>query len=65
MNDFWPHHLKYQGNVNAIITLDNFTAHDIKQFFLPTRLGIKFLPPKVPSCHKPADMGIIASLKVG
>ena len=25
---FWPHHLKYQGNVNDIPTLDNCTAHD-------------------------------------
>ena len=65
MNVFWPHHLKYQVNVNDILTLDNCTAHEMKQFCLPTRLGIKFLPPKVTSHHQPADMGIISSLKVG
>ena len=47
MNVFWPHHLKYQVNFNAILTLENFTAHDMKQFFLPTHLGIKLMPTKV------------------
>ena len=65
MNVFWPHHLKYQGYVNAIITLDNSTSHDMKQFCLNIRLGNKFLTPKVNSRHQPADIGIIASLKVG
>ena len=65
MNVFFPHHLKYQGNANAVLTLENCTAHDMKQFCLPTRLGIKLLPPKYTSHHQPDDMGIIASLKVG
>ena len=30
MNVYWPHHLKYQGNINAVLTLDNCTAHDTK-----------------------------------
>ena len=51
MNVFWPHHLNYQGNFNAILTLENFTAHDMEQFLLPTRIGIKLLPPKVASRH--------------
>ena len=33
MKFFRPHHLKYQVNFNAILTLDNFTVHDMKQFF--------------------------------
>ena len=57
--------LKYQGNINSILTLDNCTAHDIKHFCLPTRIGIKFLPQKVTCPHQQADMGIIASFKVG
>ena len=65
MNVFWPHHLRYQGNVNAILTLDNCISHDIKQFFLLTHIAIKFLPPKVTSRHQPDDTGIISSLKVG
>ena len=65
MSFFWGHHLKYQANVNAIPTLDNCTADDMKQFFFPTPLGMKFLPPIVTSHHQPSDMGIIASLKVG
>ena len=44
MNVFWPHHLKYQGNTNAIITLENCTANDMKEFFLTTRIGIKLIP---------------------
>ena len=65
MNFFWSHHLKYQVNVNAIIILESCTAHDIKQFCLPTHIGIEFLPPKVTSRHQPSDKGIIAYLKVG
>ena len=65
MNVFWQHHLKYQGNVNAIRNLDNCTYHDMKQLCLTTRLGIKLLPPKFSSQHRPADIGIITSLKVG
>ena len=65
MNTFWPHQLKYQGNVNSILTLDNCTAHDMKPFLLPNCLGIKSLPPNVTSRHQPGDMGMIESLKVG
>ena len=35
MNLFWPHHLKYQGNVNAILTLENGTFHDMRFFAYP------------------------------
>ena len=35
--------LKYQGNVNAILTLENCTAHDMKKVFLLIHIGIKFL----------------------
>ena len=62
---FGPHHLKYQGNVSAIINLDSSTAHDIKQFLFPTLIGIKLLSPKVTSSHPPADMGIMTYIKVG
>ena len=64
MNIFWPHHLKNQGNVSANITLENFTARYMKQFFLSNRLGIKSLSPKVTIIHQPNYMRIIASLKV-
>ena len=57
--------LKYQGNINSILTLDNCNSHDMKQFCLPTLQGIKFIPQKLTSCHQPDDMDIIAYLKVG
>ena len=65
MNVFWPHNLKYQVNVNAILILENCTAHGTKQCFLSTCIGIKLLPPKITSRHQPADMRIIESSKVG
>ena len=65
MNFFCPHHLKYQVNANSIITLYNSISHDMKQFFLPTHIAIKLLPPKFTSRHQPDDTGIIADLKVG
>ena len=65
MNFFWPHHLKYLGTVDDILTVENFTFHDMKQFCSPTCIGIKLMSPKVTCRHQPADMGIISSLKVG
>ena len=65
MNLFCPHHLKYQRNANAILTLKNFTSRDIKQFCLPTHIGIKLLQQKFTSRHQLFDMGIIVFLEVG
>ena len=50
------------GDVNAILLLDNCTAHDIPMPSIPERLTILFLPPNVTNRHQPADMGQIASL---
>ena len=69
---FWPYHLKKHGNVHAILILDNCTSHqgiDQKEFQkkhnLPEKLIIVFLPPNVTSRAQPADMGMIALLKIG
>jgi hypothetical protein len=62
---FWPFHLRTQGDVNALLLLDNCTAHDIDMSRLPRKLAIHFLPPNMTSVHQPVDMGMIASLKVG
>ena len=69
---FWPHHLKTHGNVYALLILDNFSAHkylddsDVaRKFGLTDKLCIIFLPPYLTSLIQPADMGIIAVLKVG
>jgi hypothetical protein len=62
---FWPFHLRTQGDVKALLLLDNCTAHDINTSDIPDRLLIIFLPPNMTSMHQPADMGMIATLKVG
>jgi len=62
---FIPHHTHHYGRSKAILLLDNCTAHKINMEFLPDWLKIVFLPPNVTNTHQPADMGIIASLKVG
>ena len=65
-NVFWPWHLKENGNVPAILILDNCSAHKIKgSNRLPKKLFIIFLPPNVTNRHQPADMGMIAVLKIG
>ena len=62
---FWPEHLKQHGDVNAILLLDNCSAHKIDEKLLPRNLHILFLPHNVTNRHQPADMGMIAGLKVG
>ena len=63
---FWPHHLKEKGDVPCILLLDNFSAHQMKESEKPSKnLHLLMLPPNITSNHQPADMGIIASLKVG
>ena len=64
-NVFWPWHLEMHGDVTCILLLDNCSAHDIDMTQLPKKLIIKFLPPNVTNTHQPADMGMIASLKLG
>ena len=49
----------------CILLLDNCTAHDIDMTKLPYHLIVLFLPPNVTNTHQPADMGVIACLKVG
>ena len=60
-----PEHHKRHGVVNAILILDNCSAHKIDMSLLPKHLVILFLPPNVTNTHQPADMGMIASLKMG
>jgi hypothetical protein len=62
---FWPFHLRTQGNVKAVLLMDNCSAHDIDASDVPANLLLIFLPPNMTSMHQPADMGMIASLKVG
>ena len=72
LNVFWPYHLKYHGDVNALLLLENCSAHKdldqpsvCKQFLIPDKCHIMFLPPNTTSRMQPADMGIIATMKVG
>ena len=64
-NVFWPEHLKRNGDVNAILILDNCSAHKFDMSMIPVKLTILFLPPNVTNRHQPADMGMIAGLKAG
>ena len=51
--------------MNAILILDNCSAHKIDISKILLKITIKFLPPNVTSCHQPADMEMIAALKTG
>jgi hypothetical protein len=63
---FWPFHLKYNGNVPAILLLDNCSVQtNMDASLLPRNLEIEYFQENVTNTHQPADMGIIASLKVG
>ena len=62
----WPHHISVNGYVNAVLLLDNCSAQtDLDPAHLPSKLTVVYLPPNMTSNHQPADMGMIASLKVG
>ena len=61
----WPHHLKNHGDKDCVLLLDNCSAHKVDEGRLPPLLHLVFLPPNVTNTHQPADMGMIASLKVG
>ena len=70
-DSFWPHHLKTNENVYALLILDNCSAHKhlydsdlARKFVLPDNLCIIFLPLNLTSCIEPADMGIIEVFKV-
>jgi hypothetical protein len=64
-NVFIPFHREKWGNSNCILILDNCTAHKIDMTLLPTWFHLIFLPPNMTSNFQPADMGMIASLKIG
>ena len=53
------------GLVPVCLIVDNCSAHKVNAGALPQDLVLKFLSPIVTSKRQPADMGIIASFKVG
>jgi hypothetical protein len=62
----WPLHLKHHGNVYCLLLLDNCPAPaNLDSNRIPDRLVIRFFPPNCTSFLQPADMGMIASLKLG
>jgi len=69
LNVLKPAHEKKHGrHVRALLLLDNCSAHKLSEAqlrMLPEWLKIVFLPPNVTNRSQPADMGMIASLKVG
>ena len=64
---FWPFHTKTHGNRHCILLLDNFSAHTkiTDDPRIPNKLHIVFFPPNCTSFMQPADMGMIATLKIG
>ena len=62
---FWPWHVEKHGEVCCLLLLDNCSAHRVLKEQYSRFIIILFLPPRVTSWHQPADMGMIASLKVG
>jgi hypothetical protein len=62
----WPWHKSNFGDVCCILILDNCRAHtDLNKALLPSKLIILYFPPNCTSFLQPADMGMIAALKVG
>jgi hypothetical protein len=62
----WPWHLEHHSNVYCLLLLDNCPAHsglDSNKF--PQKLILLIFPPNCTSFLQPADMGMIACLKVG
>ena len=59
---------KHGRHVCALLLLDNCSAHKLSEAqlcMLPEWLKIVFLPPNFTNRSQPADMGMIASLKIG
>ena len=61
---FWPWHVENYGNMYCILLLDNCTAYNIDLTLIPSRIIIIFFPPNVTNRFQPADMRMIAALKV-
>ena len=62
---FIPCHRKKFGDAQCILILDNCPAHIIDFTLLPSWCHVLFLSPNTTSNYQPADMGMIASLKIG
>ena len=65
MHVLWTTRVKNSGDVNALLIMENCSAHDICMSYLPPRLTINLLPTNVTSKHQPEDMGMIDALKFG
>jgi DDE superfamily endonuclease/Tc5 transposase DNA-binding domain len=64
-NVFIPFHRRKFGDSACILILDNCPAHSIDASILPSWCHVVFLPPNMTSNFQPADMGMIANLKIG
>ena len=52
------------GEVNAIIILDNFSDHHVDKSKIMLKIFIKLLPSNVTSRHQPVYIGMLPSLKI-
>lgn len=62
---FWPWHRNTRGSVRAYLLVNNCSARKIDEKALPRELTLKYSPQNVMSTRQPADMRMIACLKVG
>jgi DDE superfamily endonuclease len=62
---FIPYHKHKYGVSHCILLLDNCPGHKIDLALMPNWCHVLFLPPNLTSNFQPADMGMIASLKIG
>ena len=63
---FWPWHKKTHGDVCELLLLDNCSSHKgLDDNRMTKKFVIIFFPPNVTNENQPADMGIIAAMKVG
>jgi hypothetical protein len=62
----WPWHKRNFGDVCCILVLGNCRAHtDLNKALYPNKVIILFFPPNCTSFLQPADMVMIAGMKVG
>ena len=63
---FWPWHKKTHGDVCELLLLDNCSSHKgLDDNRMTKKFVIIFFPPNVTNENQPADMGIVAAMKVG
>ena len=61
---FWSNNMTRNGEVNAIIILDNLSDRHVDKSKIMLKIFIKLLPSNVTIRHQPVYMGMISSLNI-